>query len=173
MKKIYLFLISFLFIVLLTSCKANKSVQMPKDYFYVEIEESYPVDEDIEVKISIGLCKSYQEYYSKLKNFKYKLGCFLEYEDYESEITSFYTITDFTDDRYYYTETDDKIIYNFSEWFTLSKEIFDNEQGDFYIVLYEEVNGGISYDLWQRFVYKKQDGRLYLQNKYEGDYDAE
>ncbi|MDE7263699.1 MAG: hypothetical protein K2N64_03450 [Anaeroplasmataceae bacterium] len=150
---------------------------MPKHYFDVEIEESYPVDEDIEVKISIGLCKDYQENFSKLEGLEYKLGCFLEATKYESEIASFYTIKDFTDDRYYYTETEDEIIYNFSEWFTLNKEIFDNEQGDFWIVLYQTIQlegvNGISYGVWQRFVYKKQDERLYLQNKYEGDYDAE
>lgn len=80
-----------------------------------------------------------------------------------------YLITDFSDDRYFYTKENDEIIYHFSEQFKIDKEVFNKDTGKFCIYLWStnlygellvETYGAIN------FYYEKQNGFITISQSY-------
>lgn len=173
MKKILILLCFICSIFLFTACKSSQCVEFPKVYFPIEFESKYNLNEDINVKISIGLNKDDQEYYSELKDFKYNLGYTpMDQNSHDiffgDETVILYTITDFSNDIFYYTYIEDEIHFNFTEIFTIKKEIFNQDSGVFYIFM-----GDVGFTMSTRIIYQKKDGNLYLQEKYKGGFYEE
>lgn len=151
-------------IFLLAACESQQSVYPPEDCLFIEFEPQYNLNEDVKVKISIGLQEGYQEKYSNSEELKYILG-YSKSEDISDneEITKLLTITDFSSDLYCYTKTEDKLIFNFCEQFTIEKEIF-NSSDHFYIFMYNTTSDEqtISLSISYKIEFEKSEDSLLL-----------
>ncbi|MDE6414217.1 MAG: hypothetical protein K2K48_02270 [Anaeroplasmataceae bacterium] len=166
MKK-FLISVCFLFYVFLfSSCKSKQNVEIPNIYFPIELESKYNLDEDINIKISIGLDKYDQKRYCQIEDMHYSLA-YSPMNPNANNVFScedtviLYTITDFNNDIYYYNYINNEYNFNFCETFTIKKEIFTQDSGEFYIFL-----GGWGFIIHKRIIYEKKEGSLYLQEKY-------
>ena len=61
---------------------------------------------------------------------------------------------------------ENEIHFNFTETFTIKKEIFNQDSGVFYIFV-----GEVGLSMYTRIIFQKKDGNLYLQEKYKGSFD--
>ena len=85
--------------------------------------------------------------------------------------TTLYTITDFSDDRYYFTRENDEIIYHFSERVIIDKEVFCDTSGKFRIYLYAtDIDGPRYFESGSvlNFTYEKQGEDLLIYLSYIG-----
>ena len=144
----------------------------PKNYsLKVDLEESYNVNEDVTLTISIGIHQRFQEVYVQKEY--YKMGsayALKEYNDSSKDQIILYTITDFWDDRYFYSIENNEIIYHFSEQFKIDKGIFNNSSGEFCIYLWSANSNG-PYGFLGRestiyYTYKKQGDSLLVSYNY-------
>lgn len=162
------------FTCLCTSCKSIGDDPLPPDYrIKVDLKDTYNVNEDVTLNISIGIAKKYQERYSQTEDLKFELGYAPEnLKEIEREkITILYTITDFSDDKYYYTKEENEIIYHFSENFVIPKEFFSetyffcDSYGSFCIFLGIPWGDDWSFAMHRIYFYEKQGDILVIQGE--------
>lgn len=144
----------------------------PRNYsLKVDLEDSYNVNEDVTLTISIGIHQRLQEVYVQDKYYKMGLAYApKKYNDFSEDQMTLLIITDFWDDKYYYTIENNEIIYHFSEQFKIDKEVFNNSSGKFCIYLWSTNSNGLHCYLEREsaidFTYKKQGKSLFISYNY-------
>lgn len=163
-KSIYaLFLVFFTF--LFSSCNMQRTVFSQKDFLKIDLEPEYNLNDDVILDISIGLCKEYQENYSSIPNFKYILAYSPAHPEVECEEHKIlFIIEDFSSDKYFYSEEQNKINYNFKEKFSINNEVFAKSNGEIYVFLYSTTSDftGREFTIIYKIIYEKSNEVLLL-----------
>lgn len=184
-KKICLVFILLFFTCLCCSCSSPKDCVSIEERLKIDLEGTYNVNEDVPLTISVGLAseRSKPEYSDVDTKGKPMLGYapIRHGKTILEDKVVLHTFTDLSDDRYYYTEEENGIIYHFSEQYVIPRDFFNDT---YYL---HDIYGGIcvflchptysptsptDYDenvwsgsMYSEYVYEKQGETLLIQNK--------
>lgn len=156
-RKIFLVFGFLVFSVSFISCGTNDLAWGDEYNFKIDFEESYELNKDVQLTISLGLNSGYDLANSEIQ-LAYSKKRFDELND--DNVTVLYSITEFSKHDYYYTKKGKRIIYNFSEEFIIEKEKFACKEGEITFVMYHTGNHSWQSSIGQEYLYKIEDNRL-------------
>ena len=165
MRKIFVLLC--LLLSLCSSCKKEVPPLPPDDRFDVDLEDYYDLNEGVYLTISIGFNKDDKNWFLSYQG-KYVLSYSKERpsKNEPQGIVVLETITDFSDDKYYYTEEKNKIIFNYQKKYLIDENIFDNTEGEFFVFMYQTESdySRNTYSMLSKFEYTKQESIVYIKH---------